>query len=58
MNSMNSNLIDEAKKYGVNASQYNLLPPRKRENALRNDIERAKTRAEKKGNANGQNKQT
>ena len=50
---MDSKLTDEAKKYGINASQYNLLPANRREDALRNDIERAKRRAEKKGDANG-----
>ena len=52
---MNKALLDEAKKYGVNASMYNMLHPRQRETALRKDIDRAKARAEKKGEANGQN---
>lgn len=39
---MNPDLIKEAEKYGINASLYYLLPPHKRESALRKDIERAK----------------
>ena len=52
---MDKKLVDEAKKYGINASQYNLLPPRRRESMLRKDVDRAKARTIKKGNAYGQN---
>ncbi len=52
---MNKALLDEAKRYGLNASMYNMLHPRRREVALKKDIDRAKTRTEKKGAVNGQN---
>jgi len=48
-------LAENAKAYGINASMYNLLPPNKREAALRKDIERAREREAK---VNGQNRQT
>jgi len=48
-------LAEKAKAYGINASMYNLLPPNKRESALRKDIERAREREAK---VDGQNKQT
>ena len=44
---MDKKLLDEAVKYGLNASMYNLLPAHKRESALRRDIE--KIRKTKKG---------
>lgn len=52
---MDKRLMDEAKRYGVNASQYNLLPPHRRESMLRKDVDRAKARTIKKGDADGQN---
>jgi hypothetical protein len=51
---MNKKLVDEAKRYGINASQYNLLPERRRESMLRKDVDHAKATI-KKGNADGQN---
>ncbi len=52
---MDQKLIEEAKKYGINASQYNLLPPRLRDNMLKKDVDRAIARLKKKGDADGQN---
>jgi len=43
---MDEELIKEAKALGINASLYYLLPPRKREEALRADIAREKARKE------------
>lgn len=37
-------LVEEAAKYGLKASQYLLLPPNLRQEALRKDIARAKER--------------
>ncbi len=48
-------LIDEAKRYGINASQYNLLPQHLRDSMLRKDVDRAIARLKKKGDADGQN---
>lgn len=42
---MNEALVKEARALGINASLYCLLPPDKREEALRKDIERAKKSA-------------
>lgn len=42
---MNEELMQEAEALGINASLYYLLPPDKREAALRKDIERAKTKS-------------
>ena len=39
---MKKELMQEAEALGINASLYYLLPPDKRETALRKDIERAK----------------
>ncbi len=39
---MNKELMEEAERLGINASMYYLLPPDKRENALKKDIEKAK----------------
>ena len=39
---MNEKLMKEAEALGINASMYYLLPPDKREEALRRDIARAK----------------
>ncbi len=50
---MDKKLMDEAKIYGINASQYNLLPPRRRESMLRKDVDRAKARTIKKGDTDG-----
>lgn len=55
MNDMDKVLLDETKKYGVNASMYNMLPQRQRESALRKDIDRAKARVERKEPTDGQN---
>lgn len=52
---MDGKLMEEAKKYGINASMYNMLRPQLRENAMQKDIAHAKARAKKKGAANGQN---
>jgi hypothetical protein len=43
------NLYEEAAKYGLKASIYNLLPPKKRETALQKDIARAKEQIKLKG---------
>ena len=37
-----TDLVKEAKALGINVSMYMLLPPNKRESALRADIARAK----------------
>lgn len=37
-----SELMEEAKRLGINASLYRLLKPQERESALRKDIARAK----------------
>lgn len=42
---MNEDLVKEAEALGINASMYYLLPPDRRESALRKDIERAKKSA-------------
>lgn len=39
---MNDELMKEAEVLGINASMYYLLPPERRESALRKDIARAK----------------
>lgn len=39
---MDETLVEEAKALGINASMYWLLPPKKRNAALRADIARAK----------------
>lgn len=39
---MDEKLVKEAEALGINASMYNLLPAKKREAALREDIARAK----------------
>jgi len=43
------NLYEEAAKYGIKASMYQLLPPKQRESALKKDIERAKEKIKLKG---------
>lgn len=43
---MNKALMKEAESLGINASMYYLLPPHKREEALRKDIKREKQRKE------------
>lgn len=47
---MDKALVKEAERLGINASLYYLLPPKKREAALRADIAREKARKE---DANG-----
>ena len=42
---MTEALIREAERYGINASMYWLLPPDKREKALKKDLEKAKKAA-------------
>jgi len=42
---MNEDLVKEAEALGINVSMYCLLPPDRRESALRKDIERAKKSA-------------
>lgn len=37
---MNEALMKEAERLGINASMYYLIPPKKRERALRLDIEK------------------
>lgn len=50
---MDQKLVEEAKELGINASMYYLLPPQKRESALRADIAREKkTRKEEKHGKN------
>ena len=39
---MDSTLMQDAEKFGINASLYFLLPPNKREDALKRDISRAR----------------
>ena len=39
---MDEKLVLEARKWGINAGMYCLLPPNRREKALKSDIERAK----------------
>lgn len=39
---MNETLIKEAERLGINASMYYLLPPDKREDALKKDVEERK----------------
>lgn len=43
---MDAALVKEAEELGINASLYHLLPPKKREAALRADIAREKARKE------------
>lgn len=43
-------LVKEAKELGINASLYNLLPPKKRDAALRADIAREKRRRKEEVN--------
>lgn len=45
---MNEDLIAEAETLGINASLYYFLPPHRREDLLRKDIERAKHQAAEK----------
>ncbi len=45
------NLYEEAAKYGLKATMYQLLPPKQRELALRKDITRAKEKIKLKGAA-------
>lgn len=42
---MNEDLIAEAEALGINASLYFFIPPHRRENLLRKDIERARRKA-------------
>ena len=42
---MNEDLVKEAEDLGINASMYYLLPPDRRESALKKEIERAKKSA-------------
>ena len=42
---MNAALVKEAESLGINTSMYALIPPQKREGALREDIARAKQKA-------------
>ena len=44
---MSEDLIREAEQYGINASMYYLLPPKKREKALQKDIQKAKKARQK-----------
>lgn len=37
---MNKDLMEEAARLGINVSMYYLLPPNKRDEALRKDIEK------------------
>jgi hypothetical protein len=46
---MQKNLAEEATKYGLKGSMYDLLPPKKREAALKKDIVRAKEQIRLKG---------
>ena len=39
---MNEKLAKEAEALGINVSMYNILPPNKREEALRKDVEKQK----------------
>ena len=39
---MNDALVREAEALGINVSMYYLLPPNRREDALRRDVARAK----------------
>ncbi len=49
MMSNDKKIMEEAAKYGLKASTYYLLPPKKRAVALRKDIARAKERIKLKG---------
>lgn len=51
---MNAALVKEAEALGINTSMYLLIPPRKREDALRADIAQAKQTA-KGGEKDGKN---
>jgi len=42
---MDEKLLKEARKYGINTSMYCLLEPKRREEALRKDIERERKKA-------------
>lgn len=41
---MDAKLLEEAKKYSINTSLYLLLDPKRREEALRKDVERERMR--------------